>query len=65
MKKEIPIWEKSILTLEEAAIYTNIGIHKLRELSSEKNCDFILMNGNKRLFKRKKLDAYLGNLYII
>ena len=30
--KEIPIWEKANLTLEEAAAYSGIGIGKLREL---------------------------------
>ena len=28
--KEVPIWEKSNLTLEEAAAYSGIGINKLR-----------------------------------
>ena len=32
MPKEIPIWEKITLTLEEAAGYSNIGINKLRAL---------------------------------
>ena len=30
--KEVPIWEKSNLTLEEAAAYSGIGTGKLREL---------------------------------
>ena len=30
--KEVPIWEKSNLTLEEAAAYYGIGVNKLREL---------------------------------
>ena len=30
--KEVPIWEKSNLTLEEAAAYSGIGINKLRLL---------------------------------
>ena len=29
--KEVPIWEKTNLTLEEAAAYSGIGINKLRE----------------------------------
>ena len=29
--KEIPIWEKSNLSLEEAAAYSGIGINKLRD----------------------------------
>ena len=31
MRKEVPIWEKSNLTLEEAAVYSGIGINKLRK----------------------------------
>ena len=30
--KEVPIWEKSNLTLEEAAAYYGIGVNKLREI---------------------------------
>ncbi|MBQ8814615.1 MAG: transposase [Lachnospiraceae bacterium] len=54
--KTIPIWEKANLTLEEAAAYSGIGINKLRELTNEKNCDFVLWVGNKRLIKRRKFD---------
>jgi len=32
--KEVPLWEKTNLTLEEAAAYFNIGVNKLREISS-------------------------------
>ncbi len=32
MKKEVPIWEKSNLTLDEAAAYSGIGINRLRIL---------------------------------
>ena len=45
--KEVPIWEKSNLSLEEAAAYSGIGINKLRELTSDKNCHFVLWVGNK------------------
>ncbi len=62
---EIPIWEKSNLTVEEAAAYSGIGAPKLRELSDDKNCPFVLWNGNKRLFKRKKLDEYLEKQFSI
>ena len=47
--KEIPIWEKSNLSLEEAAAYSGIGINKLRDLTSDRNCRFVLWVGNKRL----------------
>ena len=32
--KDVPIWEKSNLTLEEATAYSGIGINKLREITS-------------------------------
>lgn len=65
MEKNVPIWQKSNLTLEEAAMYTGVGINRLRELSNEKECPFVLWVGNKRLLKRRKLDEYLDNLYSI
>ncbi len=65
MKHEIPIWEKSNLSLEEAAGYFNIGINKLRELTDAENCPFVLWCGSKRLIKRKALDKYLEKIYSI
>lgn len=62
---EIPIWEKSNLTLEEAADYSGIGPKKLRKISDLEDCPFILLNGTKRLFKRKKLDEYLDGMFSI
>ena len=64
-KKEVPVWEKSNLTLEEAAAYSGIGIHKLRELSDKEDCEFVLWIGTKRLIKRRKLDEYIERAYSI
>ena len=58
MRQEVPIWEKSNLTLEEAAAYSGIGINKPRKLTDRKGCQFVLWNGTKRLIKRRKLDEY-------
>ena len=63
MKYEVPIWEKANLTLEEAAVYSGIGQAKLRELSNDENCPFVLWNGTKRLLKRKKLDEFIERAY--
>lgn len=63
--KEVPIWEKSNLTLEEAAAYSNIGVNKLRELTNDERCSFVLWVGNKRLIKRKQFDTYIGNSFSI
>ena len=61
--KQIPIWEKSNLTLEEAAAYSGIGINKLRQLTDDDNCEFVLWLGTKRLIKRRKFDEYIEKLY--
>ena len=61
--KEVPIWEKSNLTLEEAAAYSGIGINKLREITNDEHCKFVLWVGSKRLIKRKLLDQYLEACY--
>ena len=65
MKYEVPIYEKSNLTLEEAAAYFNIGINKLREISDDDRCPFVLWVGNKRLIKRKQLEEYFSKTYSI
>ncbi len=65
MGKEIPLWEKSNLTLEEASAYSGIGINKLRELSNDNKCPFVLWVGSKRLIKRKLFDAYIEKMYSI
>jgi len=65
MKVECPIYEKSNLTLEEAAAYYNIGINKLREITESEKCPFVLWVGNKRLIKRRKLDEYLEKTYSV
>ncbi len=63
--QKVPIWLKSNLTLEEAAAYSGIGRNKLRQLSDDDKCPFVLWVGSKRLIKRKKLDEYLGQMFSI
>lgn len=63
--QNVLIWEKSNLTLEEAAAYSNIGINRLREITNSQNCPFVLWVGNKRLIKRKQFDAYINRSFSI
>ena len=65
MAEMVPVWEKANLTLEEAAAYFGIGINKLRDLTNEESCPFVLWNGSKRLIKRKALEKYLETAYSI
>lgn len=55
----IPIWNKVMLTKEEAAAYSHIGINKLEELLKIPNCPFVLYVGKKKLIKRKEFERYL------
>ncbi len=57
----IPIWQKSNLTLDEAAAYSGIGKNTMRNLCNTEDCDFVLWIGAKRLIKRQELDEYLAN----
>ena len=54
-KEIIPVWERYVLTITEASNYYHIRENKLRMLAEEHiKEDFIIMNGNRELFKRLK-----------
>jgi len=63
--KEIPIGEKSNLSLEEAAAYSAIGVNKLQDITNDENCRFVLWVGSKRLIKRRLFDQYIEQAYSI
>lgn len=56
---EVPIWEKVMLTKEEAAVYSHIGINKLEELLKIPNCPFVIYVGKKKLIKRREFEAFI------
>ncbi len=59
-KPVVPIKDKILLTIEEAAAYSNIGTNKLRDMSDEPSCSFVLYIGRRnRLIKRKEFEKYL------
>jgi excisionase family DNA binding protein len=64
-KKVVPIWEKTTLSIEEAAAYSGIGQTKLRALTNDEDCLFVLWVGSKRLIKRKELDEFISKMYSI
>ena len=65
MKYEFPLCQKNTLTIEEAAAYLGIGMNKLREMTSDENCKFVLWVGTKRLIKRRLFEEYLDKAYSI
>lgn len=60
MANTIPIWEKLTLTLSEAAEYSNIGINKIRDISNNPRCNFVIYVGKKRLIKRKEFEKFIS-----
>jgi excisionase family DNA binding protein len=58
-KEKTPIWLKSNLTIDEAADYFNIGTAKIREITNEDSCPFVLWIGSKRLIKRRLFEQFL------
>lgn len=65
MKETVPIPQKLLLTIEEAAEYSHIGVHKIRALLEEKDCDFVLKKGACFLIKREKFEKYILDKEVI
>lgn len=61
---EIPFCFKALLTVEEAAHYTGIGLNKLRVILAD-NPELSLWNGNRRMVKREKFEKFLENTYTL
>ena len=55
----LPIDRKMLLSIREAAEYSNIGFNKIDELLKQPNCPFVLFVGTKKLVKRKAFEAYI------
>ena len=63
--KTAPIHRKVILTIKEAAEYSNIGINKIDSLLRAPNCPFVLYVGTKKLVKRKEFEQFISQKLII
>ena len=58
----VPLWEKYTLTIREAARYFHIGEKKLRRIVDENPmAEFIVMNGNRTMIKRKIFEKYMDD----
>ena len=56
----IPIWERYLMTVIEASEYYHIGENKLRNIiETHPNTDFLIMNGNRYLIKKKLFEDFL------
>lgn len=62
---EIPISEKHMLTVKEAAAYFNIGIKKMRRLAEENVGRFAVYSGNRYLVIRTRFEEYIAENPVI
>jgi len=63
---DVPIWQKYLLTIEEASKYFRIGENKLRKLAEENlNASWVIMNGNRIQIKRKQFEKIIDTLNAI
>ena len=61
----VPIHEKLLLSVREAAAYSGVGINKIQSLLRMPRCPFVLFVGRKKLIKRKAFEKYIEeNIFI-
>ena len=63
MIQELPIWEKPVLTVVEAAKYFQIGESNIRRLTREyKDKDFVLWKDSRVYIRRKEMESFLDTI---
>ena len=63
--ERVPIQDKLLLTIKEAAEYSNIGLNKIDAMLKCPNCPFVLFVGSRKLVKRKEFEDYLREKLMI
>ncbi len=59
LKGQVRLSEKMTLTVEEAAALSGVGISRIREITDDPDCEFVLFVGRKKLIKRIPFQEYL------
>ncbi len=57
----VPVSQKYMLTINEASVYFNIGIKKLRRIAEEYAGDISIRSGSKYLIIRTKFEQFLSD----
>lgn len=63
--ERVPIHLKMVLTIREAAEYSNIGINKIESMLRQPNCPFVLYVGTRKLVKRSAFEEYISSKVLI
>ena len=62
----IPVWERYLMTVLEASEYYHIGENKLRNvIDTHPDAEFLIMNGNRYLIKKRKFEEYLESATLL
>lgn len=61
----VPIWERALLTLNEANAYFGIGKNTIRSLTDGAAADCALWVGRTRYIKRDKFGKFLSEASVI
>lgn len=61
----VPLKEKWLLTIPEAAAYFGVGQNRIADLALRDGCRFVVFVGSKKLIKRKKFEEFLDEQYAI
>ena len=64
-KMIVPINEKLLLTIKEAALYRNIGINRIDAMLREEGCPFVLFVGSRKLVKRREFENYISERFVV
>lgn len=56
------LWERYLMTVEEASSYFRIGENKLRQIANDYKEDCVLYNGNRMLIKKKNFEKVIDKL---
>jgi excisionase family DNA binding protein len=64
-KIHVPINQKLLLSIREAAEYSGIGINKINDMLRSPGCPYVLYVGVKKLVKREAFEEFLKNQLII
>ena len=60
-KVEIPISEKYMLTINEAAAYFSIGVKKLRRMAEDNEGKFAITMGSRYFIVQEKFEEYIDS----
>ncbi len=59
----VPLWQKYLLTVEEAAEYFGIGQKRIRRIISyDPTAEFLLTVGNRTQIKRVQFEKYIDSM---